>query len=85
LSDDTPGRCCSVRQLASHWRCSPKRVRDLIRRGVLQAFVIARAVRITPEAVHEAERLLAAPTAGVRRRRDNGIDREVAELLESNP
>jgi excisionase family DNA binding protein len=82
-ADVSPDRCFSVRQLARFWRCSPARVRQLIRRGVIRAFIIGKAVRISPEAVAEAERLLAAPVAGGRRkRRDDGVDPAVAEVLE---
>lgn len=90
LTDDNPspnepfGRCLSVRQLAHYWRCSPARVRRLIRRGSLQAFLIGRAARISPEAIREAERLLAAPAASRRRPRcQHGIPREILELLDS--
>jgi hypothetical protein len=84
---DAPDRCLSVRQLACYWRCAPARVRQLVRRGILRAFVVGRAVRISPEAVAEAERLLAPPVAGGRRRRapDRGIAREVLRLLEGDP
>jgi hypothetical protein len=54
----------------------------LARRGVLRGFQLGRALRFTPEAIREAERLLAAPVAGGRRkRRADGIDPAVAELL----
>jgi hypothetical protein len=78
----TPDRCRSVRQLARYWRVAPKRVRELARRGILRGFQVGRALRFTPEAVAEAERLLAAPVAGGRRpRRDRGIDPAVTALL----
>src|SRR5438046_2169157 len=78
----TPDRCRSVRQLAAYWRCSPARVRQLIRRGTVRAIILGRAVRISPVAIAEAERLLAVPAARGRRvRRCDGIDPEVAELL----
>jgi len=79
------GRCLSVRELARYWRCSPARVRRLIRRGVIHAFLVGRAARISPEAIREAERLLAAPVTGGRRarRHNDGISREVLELLDS--
>ncbi|HEY1381017.1 MAG TPA: helix-turn-helix domain-containing protein [Gemmataceae bacterium] len=75
-------RCRSVRQVAAYWRTSPKRVRQLVRRGILRAFVVGRGLRIAPEAIAEAERLLAAPTAGSRRRGDDGIDADVKKLLD---
>jgi hypothetical protein len=73
-----------VRQLARYWRCAPARVRALIQRGQVRAFQAGRALRIAPDAVREAERLLGAPVAGGRRRRpvDRGILREIAELLD---
>jgi len=77
-------RCLTPRELARRWRTSPARVRQLIRRGVLRAFVLGRRVRIPPEAVAEGGRLLAAPVTGGRRKRaDTGIDRDVAALLET--
>jgi hypothetical protein len=55
----------------------------LARRGILRGFVLGRALRFTPEAVAEAERLLAAPVPGGRRaRRDVGIDPAVIALLQ---
>jgi len=77
-----PARCRSVRELARYWRCAPGRVRVLVRRDVLQGFLIGRALRFTPEAVAEAERLLAAPVVSGRRRRvHDGIAPEVVALL----
>ncbi len=79
---DARPTCKSVRQLAAFWRCSPARVRQLVRRGILRAFTIGRAVRISPEAITEAERLLAAPMIGGRRRRvAEGIAPEIVALL----
>jgi hypothetical protein len=74
----------SVRQLAAYWRCSPKRVRDLVRHGIVKAFVVGRSVRVAPEAVREAEQMLAARPAGKRRKRRDAdaIAPEVAKLLE---
>jgi hypothetical protein len=73
-----------VRQLARHWRCAPARVRQLIRRGVVRAFMVGRAVRIPPDAVREAELRLAAPLSGGPRKRppDQGILQEIVELLD---
>jgi hypothetical protein len=51
---------------------------------LLHAFLIGRAARISPEAIREAETLLAAPAArGRRARRQQGIPREIIELLDS--
>jgi len=80
-------RCRSVAQLSAYWRCAPRRVRELIRRGLLVAFALpgSRRLRITPEAVAECERLLAAGKARPRRQRTvSGIDPEVAALLEGD-
>jgi excisionase family DNA binding protein len=74
--------CRSVRQVARYWRTSPVRVRQLVRRGILRAFMLGRSVRISPEAIAEAERLLAVPVAGPRRQRvADGIAPEVVSLL----
>jgi hypothetical protein len=78
-----PDRCRSVRQLAAYWRTSPARVRAMVRGGLLRAFVVGKAVRIPPEAIVEAERLLAATPATVRPKRTrSGISPAVAKLLE---
>ena len=82
-SADASDRCFSVRDLARHWRVAPKRVRALIKRKLLAAFKPGRGVRITPEAIRECERRLAVGVPAVRRgRRLDGIDPEVAALLE---
>lgn len=78
-------RCLSVCQLAKRWAVSPKKIRAMIRRGALQAIDLGfarRQLRITPEAVQEAESRMAVrkPTPR-RRRRDDGIDPEVLRLL----
>lgn len=81
---DTPDRCLSVRQLAHRWRVAPKKVRALIRRGLLQGFTLPigrREVRISPEAVLEFERRAAVLPAAPRRRRVEEIDPEVAAML----
>ena len=81
-AQEYPDRCRSIRQLARHWRCAPSRVRQLIKRGLLHAFAIGKSVRITPEAIAEAQRLLAVPAATARRKRQvDGITAEVAALL----
>jgi hypothetical protein len=80
------GRCYSVRQLAHHWRVAPARIRAMVRRGFIRAFLIGRSVRIPPEAVSEAERLLAVPVGSGNRRRpsDAGIDPEVLAFLNAD-
>ena len=43
--------------LADRWSCSPNHVRNLIRRGELNAFRVgSRLLRISPDAVEEFER-----------------------------
>jgi hypothetical protein len=83
MPDASTDRCLSPRQLAAYWRCAPARVRALARRGILRGFQLGRAMRFSPEAIREAERLLAAPAAGGRRvRHDRGISPAVIALLE---
>jgi hypothetical protein len=67
-------RCYSVRQLARYWRCAPARVRKLIRQGVVKTFQLGRYLRINPEAVAEAERLLAPAPARVQRKRTRNLN-----------
>jgi Helix-turn-helix domain len=74
----------SVRQLAKRWRTSPKRVRQMIKRGTLSAFDIGnkrKALRIPPEAVRAAEQgaLAVRPKAKARRREQ--IDAAIVALL----
>src|SRR5262245_11438761 len=61
--------CYSVSALAKHWHCSPRRVREYVRRGILSGFMIGRAMRFSPDAVVEAQERLAAPASRPRRRR----------------
>ncbi|OAI54008.1 hypothetical protein AYO44_03760 [Planctomycetaceae bacterium SCGC AG-212-F19] len=83
----TPDRCLSVRQVAAHWRCSPRKVRALIRRGLLQAFDLGmggrKQLRIAPEAIRACEMLLSPPApAPKRRRQPDGISETVRALLD---
>lgn len=81
----TLDRALSVRQLAHRWAVSPKKIRMMIRRRLLRAIDLGvgrSQLRITPEAIAEAEaRLAVAPVTPKRRRRDL-IDPEIAKLLE---
>jgi excisionase family DNA binding protein len=77
-------RSYSVRQLASYWRVSPRKVRALIRRGLLRAVdfgVGRRQLRITPDAVVECERRLAVRTAPSTRKRGEDLDPDLVAYL----
>jgi hypothetical protein len=79
-------RCLSVRQLARYWRVSPRKVRALIKRRIVDAIDLGgkrHELRITPEAVQKAQRRLAAnPPIASPRCRQPEIDPEVSKLLE---
>jgi len=79
-------RALSVRQLAWRWATSPRKVRELIRRRVVRAIDVGfgrRQLRILPEEIARAEaRLSVAPPTPKRRRRDDGIDPDIARLLD---
>jgi excisionase family DNA binding protein len=86
MPDTTLDRSRSVRQLASYWRVSPRKVRALIRRGLLRAVdfgVGRRQLRITPDAVAECERRLAVRPPPPRRKRSGDLDPELVEFLTS--
>lgn len=82
----TPDRALSVRQLARRWAVSPRKVRDMIRRRIIRAIDVGtgrRQLRIVPEAIAQAEeRLSVLPATPRRRRRADGIDPEIAALLD---
>lgn len=83
---DTLDRSRSVRQLAAYWRVSPRKVRALIRRGLLRAVdfgIGRRQLRITPEAVRECETRLAVRTPPPRRKRCGDLDPELVAYLTS--
>ncbi|MBM4073019.1 MAG: helix-turn-helix domain-containing protein [Planctomycetes bacterium] len=81
----TADPCLTVRQVAARWRVAPRKVRDLIRRGLLSAFMLPgdrrRQVRIAPEAVAAMEKQAAVLPVKPRRRREAEIDPEVERLL----
>lgn len=53
-------------QLAAHWGCSANHVRNLIKRGELQAFRLGRLIRIPATSVEEFEgRRLEEPSVPV--------------------
>jgi Helix-turn-helix domain len=78
----------SVRELATYWRTSPRKVRDLIRRRLLRGFDLGKGrqqIRITPAAIAECEhRLAVGAPATQRRRRADGISPTVAALLDED-
>lgn len=85
-TDATCDRCLSVRQLARRWGVSPKKIRAMLKRGILRGFDVGfgrTQVRIPPESIREAEeqRLSVKPRAPRRQRRE--IDPEIEKLLES--
>jgi hypothetical protein len=79
-------RALSVRQLARRWAVSPKKIRLMLKRGIVRGFNVGfgRAqIRIRPESILEAEtqRLAVKPPAP-RRKRQAAVDPEIARLLE---
>jgi hypothetical protein len=78
-------RALSVRQLARRWAVSPKKIRAMLKRGILRGFDVGfgRAqIRIPPEAVLEAEQQrLAVKAPPPRRKRRPDIDPEIERLL----
>lgn len=74
----------SVRQVAAYWRVSPRKVRLLIRRGLLRAIDLGcgrQLLRLTPEAIRECEQRLAVKAPSPRRKRQSEIDPEIERLL----
>lgn len=69
------------RELAARWRCRTATVRQMIARGTLPAIAIGANVRITPEAISEAERGTLAVRPARRQRRE-GIPVEIVKLLD---
>ncbi|MCI0742287.1 MAG: helix-turn-helix domain-containing protein [Gemmataceae bacterium] len=85
-TDASLDRALSVRQLARRWAVSPKKVRAMLKRGIIRGFDVGvgrTQIRISPEAVKEAEQRLAVQAAVPRRKRRNDIDPEVVALLEA--
>jgi hypothetical protein len=84
-TDLTSCRALSVRQLARRWAVSPKKVRAMLKRGIIRGFDVGfgrTQIRISPEAILEAEqqRLAVKPPAPHRKRRPH-IDPEIERLL----
>ena len=87
--NDTLPKTLSVCQLAKYWRVTPQKVRGMVRRGLLTAIDLGGLrpqLRITPEAIKEAEeRLRVRPAPPVRRKRlDDGISPTVRALLDAD-
>lgn len=76
-----PDRSLTPRELAVRWRCRVQVIRRMIRAGTLPAIQFAGRVRITPEAIAQAE---AGPLAVKPRprRRAERVDPEIARILE---
>lgn len=73
----------SVRGLARRWRVAPKRIRQMIRRGVVAAICLGDkrgTLRILPESILAAEQRMTASPPRARRRREK-VDPEIAALL----
>jgi hypothetical protein len=79
-------RALSVRQLARRWAVSPKKIRAMLKRGIIRGFDVGfgrTQIRIPPEAVLEAEQQrLAVRPPTPRRKRQAEVDPEIARLLE---
>jgi hypothetical protein len=78
-------RALSVRQLARRWAVSPKKIRAMLKRGIISGFDVGLGrtqIRIPPETIIEAEqqRLAVKPPAPRRKRRPN-VDPEIERLL----
>jgi len=78
-------RCLTVRELARRWRVREAKVKEMIRKGLLQAIDLGRkfgaSVRITPEAIREAERGLAVKPK-VKKRRQERIPPHIEAMME---
>lgn len=70
----------SPKELSRRWRCRVATIRQMIRRGTLPAIVIGGRIKITPEAVADAEHGLLAVKPR-KARREKGIDAEVQAML----
>lgn len=82
-TDAIPDRSQSVREVAVYWRVSPRKVRSLIRRGLLRAIDLGcgrQQLRIPPDAVAECEKRLAVRVPQPRKRQPV-IDPEIERLL----
>ena len=73
-------RCLTPKELARRWRCRTARVRVMIRLGILRAIEIDGRVRITPEAIANAEHGPLAVRVAKRRRREF-IAPEIVKML----
>src|SRR5262249_32434948 len=75
-----PGpRCLTIREVAVRWRTRPARVRAMVATGELPAILVGTAVRITPEALAQAEQGMTVRPA--KRRRRETIPPEVLAIL----
>jgi hypothetical protein len=73
-------RCLSLPKLARRWGCRVSFVRGMVRNGTLRAIDIHGRLKVTPEAVHEAEAGPLAVRRKARARRET-IDPRVMALL----
>jgi excisionase family DNA binding protein len=82
--DSAMHRSKSVREVAAYWRISPRKVRALIRRGLLRAVDLGcgrQQLRITPDAIQECEERLTVKAPAPRRKRCPEIDPEIERIL----
>jgi hypothetical protein len=73
-----------VRQLAVRWKAAPKKIRTLIRRGILPAFDVGfrrPELRIAPEVIREAEQTRLAVKPQAKRRKRPDVDPVVVAML----
>lgn len=81
-------RALSVKELSQRWRVSPKKVRLMLARGLLEAFDLGLAgvgrhqVRISPEAIAKCEQQTLALKPRTRKTRER-FDKDILELLET--
>jgi hypothetical protein len=81
-------RSLSVRELAKRWAVSPRKIRELLRRGILVGFDLGLAgvgrsqIRFTPEEVGRMESKTLAVRPATARKRRASIDPEIVALLE---
>jgi hypothetical protein len=80
VSAEPLDRCLSLPKLARRWGCRVASVRRMVRDGTLRAISIGGRVRVTPEAIRQAEEGPLAVCPRVRRRRE-GIDPEIVAIL----
>src|SRR5262249_35911247 len=77
---DTVKRCLTIPELAERWRCRVATVREMVKKGSLPTIKLGGRVRMTPEAISQAEQGSLAVRTPRRRQRER-IDPEIKALL----